>query len=152
MSEISQLLLCFSKGSPIFITCQYFKSHSILSHSLTPFYLCPTPDQLSKKFYLIVSSLPFFSSFFFVLSLSFFPFFQPGLYSLFLLVSFPHSLKVTFLNCIYLIFSFQFSTIFLFMFHFIKFHSTVDETDPAMGFLQFCSHWSNTLSTLLQTS
>ena len=35
---------------------------------------------------------------------------------------------------------------------FIKFHPVVVAIDPAVGFLQFCSHWSSTFSILLQTS
>ena len=142
------IAILLQRTSSLFSTCQYFKSHRILTHWLIPFHLHPAPDQLSKEFYLIVFSLPLF--FFFFLFL--FPLSQPGLYTLLLLVCFPHPLKITFFYCRHLIFTYAFLQYSYFRSTFIKLHSAVVAIDPAVGFLQFCSRWFGTFSILLQTS
>ena len=136
------LLLYFSKKTTyLFIKYRYFKSYRILSHCLTPFCLLPASDQLSEELYFIVFSLPFFP----LLS-------QLGLYSSLLLVCFSHPLKIIFLYCRYLTFTFTFLQYSYSHSTFIKLHSAVIATNPAVVFWQFCSGCSSTFSILLRTS
>ena len=121
------------------IICLYFKFHRILSCCLTTF-IFPLP---------LISWVRNFISLF-CLSL-FYSLSQPGLYSLMLLSCFPHPLKIIFLYCRHLIFTFCFCTIFYSHSTFIKLHSAVIAI-TAVLFLQFCSSWSSSFSTLLQTS
>ena len=120
-------------NSYLFTICLYSKYHRILYTCLTPFRL---PWSLIGQ---VRNYISFFSHC------------QSRCYSLLLLVCVTHPLKIIFLYCRHLIFTFCFCKIFYSHSTFIKLHSAVIAI-TAVLFLQFCSSWSSSFSTLLQTS